>query len=59
MLRKDQIAHNIGNNCRGKISKASALATVLDLQPLRFAESRDGLTSFAKALFESVSRFPM
>ena len=48
----------MGSECRENISCTSALAVLLDLRPLSFAENRPGMAAYARAVFEAGQYVP-
>ena len=50
--------HEIGAVCRANISRAGAMAVLLDLRPLTFASENEGMAAFAKSIFEAGQSVP-
>lgn len=50
---------DLSHGCKKDIADAAALAVVLDLRPLSFAENREGMTSFARSVFLAGQSVPV
>jgi len=52
------IERPLQEKCRASIADAAALAVVLDLRPLGFAENHDGIAKYAEAVFKAGQTVP-
>ena len=52
------IPQNLATRCRQDIARAAALAVVLNLRPLGFADNKEGMSAYAEAVFRAGQSVP-
>ena len=48
-----EVQQELGPVCREKLAKSAAIAVLMDLRPLTFAENNLGMEAYAKSVFEA------
>ncbi len=57
-VKSEPVQQMLDGRCREVISRSAAMAVILDLRPLSFAEEHEGIATFAESVFKAGQTIP-